>query len=76
MNIPDVKQNELRLVAQGGAEPMATATNPEASIRVPEKTYDDMLMENNFHVIANDETSMYDAIEAVPIDNQNMAAIS
>ena len=35
--------------------------------------WDEMLEENDFHDIVNDDTEMYDAIEALPMDSEDLA---
>ena len=48
--------------------PAAPATNTSEGM-----TREDILNENNFHDVVNDDTEMYDAIDSIPLDADGMA---
>mgnify|MGYP000930717893 FL=1 len=48
--------------------PAAPATNTSGELK-----WEDILNENNFHDVVNDDTEMYDAIDSIPLDADGMA---
>ena len=48
-------------------------TRQESIIDRKPTSWDELLMENDFRHVVNAENDMYDAIEAIPMDEGNMA---
>ena len=66
----------------GGISNEVTITAPETPIDQPmqvqegsgrQMSREEMLEENDFHDTVNDDTDMYDAIDGIPMDSENMA---
>ena len=52
-------------------EPQAPGQNAPSAVSAP-TSYEHMLNENNFHDVVNQDQDMYDAIDAIPIDQDGM----
>ena len=50
----------------------AVQTQQEQMMDRNPTTWDERLMENDFHDVVNADDDMYDAIEAIPMDQENM----
>ena len=50
----------------------AVQTQQEQTMDRNPTTWDERLMENDFHEVVNADDDMYDAIEAIPMDQENM----